>query len=151
MIYGSIWVARGEKSNVKNVKIIISDSDFFRGLCPGDVTMCGPVFNIWGLKYMKYHKHMRYHIFKNRCPIHIFKIRCPPYIKNRCPLHKYYIYIYDMNMRGYGGIWWDMGGYGTNGARGPRVPYGPEGPSALHISPHIPPYPTISQYSLLLY
>ena len=46
MIYGSIrvhmgpqgpvWVARGEKGNVENVKIIISDSDFFQGLCPGD-------------------------------------------------------------------------------------------------------------------
>ena len=46
MIYGSIrvhmgphgptWVARGEKSNVGNVKRIISDSDFFLGLCHGD-------------------------------------------------------------------------------------------------------------------
>ena len=35
--YGPIWVARGEKNNVKNVKIINSDSDFFRGLCPGDM------------------------------------------------------------------------------------------------------------------
>ena len=42
MIYGSIrvhvgpcgpiWVATGEKSNVKNVKIIISDSDFYPGI-----------------------------------------------------------------------------------------------------------------------
>ena len=47
MIYGSmwvhvgpcgpIWVARGEKNNVKKVKIMISDSDFFLGLCQGDV------------------------------------------------------------------------------------------------------------------
>ena len=46
MIYGSIrvhmgpcgpiWVARGEQSNVKKVKIIISDRDFFLGLCQGD-------------------------------------------------------------------------------------------------------------------
>ena len=28
--YGLTWVVRGEKSNVKNVKIIISGSDFFR-------------------------------------------------------------------------------------------------------------------------
>ena len=30
------WVARGEKNNVKKVKLIISDSDVFRGLCAGD-------------------------------------------------------------------------------------------------------------------
>ena len=35
--YGPIWVARGEKSHVKEVKIIISDRDFFLGLCQGDV------------------------------------------------------------------------------------------------------------------
>ena len=35
--YGPIWVARGEKSHVKKVKIIISDRDFFLGLCHGDV------------------------------------------------------------------------------------------------------------------
>ena len=34
--YGPIWVARGEKNNAEKVKIIICDSDFFRGLCPGD-------------------------------------------------------------------------------------------------------------------
>ena len=34
--YGPIWVARGEKQNVKKVKQIISDSDFFLGLCRGD-------------------------------------------------------------------------------------------------------------------
>ena len=34
--YGPIWVARGEKSNVTKVKIIISDRDFFLGLCQGD-------------------------------------------------------------------------------------------------------------------
>ena len=33
---GPIWVAIGEKNNMKNVKIIISDSDFFGGLCLGD-------------------------------------------------------------------------------------------------------------------
>ena len=33
---GPIWVARGEKNNVGNVKIIISSSDFFLGLCHGD-------------------------------------------------------------------------------------------------------------------
>ena len=40
--YGPIWVARGEKSNVNNVKIIISDSDFFRGLCRGDIPRADP-------------------------------------------------------------------------------------------------------------
>ena len=37
--YGPIWVARGEKSNVEKVKIIISDCDFFRGLCLGDAAV----------------------------------------------------------------------------------------------------------------
>ena len=35
--YGPIWVARGVKSSVKKVKIIISDSDFFPGLCQEDL------------------------------------------------------------------------------------------------------------------
>ena len=35
--YGPIWVARGEKRNVKKVKIFIRDSDFFQGLCPRDL------------------------------------------------------------------------------------------------------------------
>ena len=46
---------------------------------------------------MKSHKHVKYNILKNICPIHILKIRWPPCIKNRCPLHKknnIYIYIY---------------------------------------------------------
>ena len=33
--YGPTWVARGENSNVNNVKIIISDSDFFSGVMSG--------------------------------------------------------------------------------------------------------------------
>ena len=37
--YGPTRVARGEKRNVKKVKIIISDSDLFRGLCPGGHTI----------------------------------------------------------------------------------------------------------------
>ena len=40
--YGPIFVARGEKSQVKKVKINISDRDFFLGLFQGDVRMCGP-------------------------------------------------------------------------------------------------------------
>ena len=35
--YGPIFVARGEKSQVKKVKINISDRDFFLGLVQGDV------------------------------------------------------------------------------------------------------------------
>ena len=35
--YGPIWVARGEKSQVKKVKINISDRDFFLGLVQGDL------------------------------------------------------------------------------------------------------------------
>ncbi len=31
-------MARGETNNVKNVKIIISDSDFFLELCPEDTS-----------------------------------------------------------------------------------------------------------------
>ena len=34
--YGTILVARGEKSQVKKVKINISDRDFFQGLVQGD-------------------------------------------------------------------------------------------------------------------
>ena len=34
--YGPIFVARGEKSQVKKVKIYISDRDFFLGLVQGD-------------------------------------------------------------------------------------------------------------------
>ena len=34
--YGPIFVARGEKSQVKKVKINISDRDFFLGLFQGD-------------------------------------------------------------------------------------------------------------------
>ena len=34
--YGHVWVARGEKNNVGNVKIIISDRDFLLRLCLGD-------------------------------------------------------------------------------------------------------------------
>ena len=34
--YGPIFVARGEKSQVKKVKINISDRDFFLGLVQGD-------------------------------------------------------------------------------------------------------------------
>ena len=41
-------------------------------------------------------------------------------------------------MRGYGGIWLDMGGYGANGVRwDPRTHMGPSG-RALHWF-HIPP------------
>ena len=36
--YGPIFVARGEKSQVKKVKINISDRDFFLGLFRGDPT-----------------------------------------------------------------------------------------------------------------
>ena len=53
MIYGSIrepiWVARGEQSNVTNVKIIISDGNLFLGLCRGDLcAFCGSkcLFNL---------------------------------------------------------------------------------------------------------
>ena len=35
--YGPIFVARGEKSQVKKVKINISDRDFFLGLFQGNV------------------------------------------------------------------------------------------------------------------
>ena len=35
--YGPIFVARGETSQVKKVKINISDRDFFLGLFQGDV------------------------------------------------------------------------------------------------------------------
>ena len=35
--YGPIFVARGEKSQVKKVKTNISDRDFFLGLVQGDV------------------------------------------------------------------------------------------------------------------
>ena len=38
MIYGSIWVDRGEKNNVQKVNIIISDTDLFLGLYLGDPT-----------------------------------------------------------------------------------------------------------------
>ena len=33
---GRIWVAKGGQPNVNNVKILISDGDFFLGLCHGD-------------------------------------------------------------------------------------------------------------------
>ena len=39
---GPIWVARGEKHNVGKVKIIISDGDFFLGLCLVDGGGGGP-------------------------------------------------------------------------------------------------------------
>ena len=43
--YGPIFVARGEKNQVKKVKINISDRDFFLGLVQGDVTnCCGQLF-----------------------------------------------------------------------------------------------------------
>ena len=64
-------------------------------------------------------------------------------------------------MRGYGGIWWDMGGYGglwgiwnqrsarpegpiwaRGSQRAPLAPYPP-------ITPHILPYPTISPHIIL--
>ena len=54
-------------------------------------------------------------------------------------------------MRGYGGIWWDIGGYGANGARwDPRAHMGPSG-RALHWF-HIPPYPNppISPHAILI-
>ena len=35
-LYGPIFVARGEKSQVEKVKINISDRDFFLGLVQGD-------------------------------------------------------------------------------------------------------------------
>ena len=44
--YGPIFVARGEKSQVKKVKINISDRDFFLGLFQGDE----------GMTYVKYTK-----------------------------------------------------------------------------------------------